>query len=165
MILTLNKAEDRLSQRFVLDKNGVIYSKDAVKLIDGTYVQKTDITVNSRCRYICDCAFFGGEFSNCGELLKSVRIHEGLLEIRQEAFYGCKKLKTINLPASLVSVSKSAFEGCTSLKSIFIPKGTRAKFEALLGKEYHGLLTESEDAGVLKILYAARLDYDKKEKV
>ena len=63
-----------------------------------------------------------GAFSDC-DCLETIELSQGITNIEQYAFYGCKKLKTITLPASLKSIGRNTFEGCTSLTKIEIPQG------------------------------------------
>lgn len=52
-----------------------------------------------------------------------VVIPEGLLEIGERAFYGCKALKRIDLPESLRKIGSFAFKGCYNLEDMAIPAG------------------------------------------
>ena len=53
--------------------------------------------------------------------IKSVIIKNGVTNIGDSAFYGCKNISSVSLPSSLNSIGDSAFYNCTSLSSISIP--------------------------------------------
>lgn len=81
-------------------------------------------------------------FSEC-MALKEVTLHEGVIAIRNAAFYSCHQLEKINIPESCLflgsralqysaiksielpnisSIFQSTFNGCTSLTQIDLPK-------------------------------------------
>ena len=53
----------------------------------------------------------------------SIEIPDGVAEISDNAFEGCKNLTSIEIPSSVTKIGWVAFHGCTSLKSITIPEG------------------------------------------
>lgn len=53
----------------------------------------------------------------------SIEIPDGVAEISDNAFEGCKNLTSIEIPSSVTKIGWVAFNGCTSLKSITIPEG------------------------------------------
>ena len=48
------------------------------------------------------------------------KVPNGVVEIGDKAFFGCKRLKSIVLPPSVIGVGKSAFEECVNMKSVTI---------------------------------------------
>ena len=50
--------------------------------------------------------------------LKTINLPSSITEIKEEAFFGCKKLTTINLPNSLTKIGAGAFKGCKELANI-----------------------------------------------
>jgi hypothetical protein len=62
-------------------------------------------------------AFQGAEFT---ELV----IPEGVKEIRDSAFSGCKKLTTLTLPSSIEKIGAHAFQYCEALTTVKIPAKT-----------------------------------------
>lgn len=46
---------------------------------------------------------------------------EGIVQIKNYAFYNCKNLANIVLPIGVTNIGSSAFWGCTSLTNIIIP--------------------------------------------
>ena len=50
-------------------------------------------------------------------------IPDGVTEIGDWAFKGCKSLKSITIPDSVTIIGYCSFEGCISLESITIPDG------------------------------------------
>ncbi len=53
---------------------------------------------------------------------KEIVIPEGVTEIREYTFDGCKELKSIVIPDSVVKINGCAFMGCKSLVEIRLPK-------------------------------------------
>ena len=93
-------------------------------------------------------------FENCSGLT-SVKIPNSVTSIGTAAFSGCSGLTSVDIPNSVISIGTGALEGCTglisvflpcfiksitedvffdcpNLKNIYIPKGSSAKFVALL---------------------------------
>ena len=73
---------------------------------------------------IADSAFFG-----CRNLTDIV-IPESVSSIGKSAFWSCKSLESIVLPDNLRSIGKNAFTGCDTLDSVFIPDGLTAVEES-----------------------------------
>lgn len=63
---------------------------------------------------IGDQAFYG-----C-KRLESLTIGKGVIRIGQEAFCKCKALKKITIPAKTAFINYKAFYGCSKLKSITV---------------------------------------------
>ena len=57
-------------------------------------------------------------------------IPEWEMEIKEEAFKGCKELKHIEIPPSVTKIGKEAFYGCSSLTNISIPEGCEVANDA-----------------------------------
>ena len=53
--------------------------------------------------------------------LKEITIPEGVTEIGDYAFYGCKELQQIQIPASVRSIGDHAFGACYALQEISVP--------------------------------------------
>ncbi len=56
-----------------------------------------------------------------------ITLHNSLLRIDENAFYGCDNLATIDIPASVTSIGKSAFYGCLDLTAINFAEGSTLK--------------------------------------
>ena len=54
-------------------------------------------------------------------IIKSLIIPEGIMEIGNEAFYGCTSLTSVEFPQSLEVIGERAFLGCSSLTSVELP--------------------------------------------
>ena len=78
-------------------------------------------------------------FSECLSL-EEIILPNSVKSVGKYVFNGCEKLTKIIIPESVENIGESCFEGCTSLKEIWIPKGTREKFEAMIG--FQGLNVE-----------------------
>jgi hypothetical protein len=63
-----------------------------------------------------------GCLSGCSNL-ESVKIPEGVTEIKAEAFNNCQKLTTVNLPSTLKTIGNKAFYLCHNILSLRIPEG------------------------------------------
>lgn len=55
--------------------------------------------------------------------IKEIFIADGVTNINQFAFAGCKNLTNVTIPNSITSIGNSAFADCIRLKSITIPNG------------------------------------------
>ena len=53
----------------------------------------------------------------------SVTIPEGVTQIEEGAFRGCKGLLSVTIPERVTQIGKSAFDGCSGLTSVTIPEG------------------------------------------
>ncbi len=63
---------------------------------------------------------------NCfrgNDLLTSVTVSEGVVEIYQASFMNCTQLESISLPSTLSILGEWAFYNCPSLKAIALPSG------------------------------------------
>lgn len=60
-------------------------------------------------------------FKGCTSLLKA-KLGE-IIQINEQAFYGCSSLTNIEIPSSVTSIGRSAFQGCSALKELIIPSG------------------------------------------
>ncbi len=60
------------------------------------------------------------------ENIRSVIIMDGVLNIFEEAFYGCDSLTEVVLPDGLLTIEESAFENCPRLAEITIPDSVRS---------------------------------------
>ena len=73
-------------------------------------------------------------------MLESLELPEGLLEIGDYAFRGCKKLKNVVLPTSLKTIETGAFNNC-GFKGIAVPKSVENIGTIALGyDEYDNLI-------------------------
>lgn len=65
-----------------------------------------------------------GLFKGCKNLDMKDLLHEGLLEIREETFYGADQLIDVELPVSLKVLDSSAFKKCRNIRSLKINSNT-----------------------------------------
>ncbi len=61
--------------------------------------------------------------SECVENIETVKIPEGVTEIRAGAFSFLKKLRSVSLPNSLKKIGGSVFMACESLEGVRLPDG------------------------------------------
>ena len=61
---------------------------------------------------------------DCLESATSVIIPDTIIEIGNEAFYGCSGLTSITIPESVTNIGENAFEGCHFIKNNFINNST-----------------------------------------
>ena len=76
-----------------------------------------DIVIPEGVTEIGDEAFWG-----C-KSLKNITIPEGVTEIGERAFWDCESLKNITIPEGVTEIGDEAFWNCESLKNITIPEG------------------------------------------
>lgn len=60
------------------------------------------------------------EYSN---LIKEVKIGDGIEKIGEQLFQNCSAIQTVSFPDTLTEIGKRAFAGCTSLTSVTLPAG------------------------------------------
>ena len=77
--------------------------------------QVTEYIIGNGVTEIGDCAFAG-----CRSLT-SITIPNSVTSIGYGAFYGCRSLTSITIPSSVTSISEDTFGYCSSLTSIIIP--------------------------------------------
>lgn len=63
------------------------------------------------------------------EEIENVVIENGVTNIANKAFYGCKNLKSISISDTVTSIGESAFDGCVSLEEIKIPNSVEAIYD------------------------------------
>ena len=63
---------------------------------------------------------YANAFEDC-DLITSIVVPEGILEIQDEAFKNCRSLSAISLPQSLTELGISAFWYCTNLDNLILP--------------------------------------------
>ena len=68
--------------------------------------------------YIRKINGMGTNYSNSN--LKTVTLHESLLEINDNAFYNYSALTSIRIPSSVTRIGEKAFSGCSALASVYI---------------------------------------------
>jgi len=57
------------------------------------------------------------------EVLKELKLCDGLRQIGNSSFKGCVALEKIEINSNLESICSSAFEGCIGATELIIPKG------------------------------------------
>lgn len=60
-------------------------------------------------------------FQLYGSGFSEIIMPNGMTEIPEQAFFGCRNLKEITLPTGLINIGKEAFRECTSLEAVFLP--------------------------------------------
>lgn len=95
------------------DEYGVMYSSDKKRLLLAP-AKLTDYSIRKGTFVICRSAFYRKD-------IISIHIPDGVTDIGNYAFYGCRFLTSIKLPDSIVNIGERAFYGCFTLTSINIP--------------------------------------------
>lgn len=73
----------------------------------------------------------GNNAFKCCNLLKSIKIPDGITRIGKDAFYECIFLESINIPNGITEIYSETFMECRRLTSINIPNGvTKIGFRA-----------------------------------
>ena len=97
-------------------------TNDNTAKITGYSGKETDIVIPSEIEGYSVVAI-GGFASN--NTLTSVKISEGITEIKSAAFAMCTGLTSLSLPNSLLTIGWDSFDGCKSLPSVKIPDGVK----------------------------------------
>lgn len=121
----LNLESEFFQPRIVLDKRGILkYLKPSIICDNNVFIACNDkylrtLQIPEGITEIGDCAFEG-----C-KVMSSVVIPECVRRIGAEAFKNCYQLKDVSLPNSLESVGEGAFLGCHSLEELIFPPKIR----------------------------------------
>lgn len=99
------------------------------------------------------------EWREIGQAATSVVIHEGIMGIGEETFYGFRKMENLSLPQSLTEIGAYALMGCSALRSVVIPPNVtnvnhafRSCYNLETACVPEGLEAET-DASVTKLTY------------
>lgn len=89
------------------------------------------VKIHGGIKEICEKAFYA-----CSNI-ETLILEEGIESIGEDAFWGCGGLKELNLPSSVKTIGKGAFCSANSLKSLVIPEGvTYIGQSAFIGSEH-----------------------------
>lgn len=120
------KVTERDRKTAIKDIDGVLYSPDGLRLLDGRNCCSDNYSVKEGTIIICDYAF-----CKC-EDLESITVNESdkttsnpnVTDYKRLLFekkHGEGRLNSINLPHSITAIGDSAFYGCTNLFDLFLP--------------------------------------------
>jgi len=107
--------------------DGVLFSKDASRLISYPAGRSGAYTVPGGTRSVGDAAF-----CNCSGLT-GITFPNGLNSIGFSAFLGCLNLETLVFPAGLATIESSAFFNCRSLRSVTLSTGVNIHDNVFFG--------------------------------
>ncbi|MBR3764110.1 MAG: leucine-rich repeat protein [Clostridia bacterium] len=94
--------------------NGVIYDYDVN--IDSVCLE--EVVIRGSVKTIsAECFYYASEMRS-GNV--RVVLEEGVVTIKEDAFYGCKGITEVILPSTLKTIESSAFSGCTNLHTLRI---------------------------------------------
>lgn len=113
------------------DKNGFVIENGVLKDYKG---EESKIEIPVGVTSIGKSAF-------SGKKIESVKIPEGVADLEDSAFYGCRNLKSVELPKTLKRIKQHAFDGCESLESMTV-SGTPAEKGTVV---IPGSVTKMED--------------------
>lgn len=106
----------------------------------GDYVGETDITIPGTIAGYKVKAIGEGAFKNNTDLV-TVKIEEGVEEIREKAFYGCSSLTAVYFPGTINRTDKTSFEG-TKIQVVHY-NGSKERYSKLFS--YYGFKELSKD--------------------
>lgn len=103
--------------------NGLYLGNESNSFLVLIKSKNTDI---EECEVHPNTKFIAAEaFANC-EMLKTIKIPNGVKSIGDEAFLSCWRLTTITIPSSVTSIGNNAFKSCSGLMSITVDSGNGA---------------------------------------
>lgn len=80
------------------------------------------------------CTELGSQvFCKCS-WLESVKLPEGITEIKYAAFGDCERLREVNIPSTVKTIDRYAFDNCKALPSINLPEG----LTSIAGTSFNG---------------------------
>ncbi len=88
-------------KRYLLKDDNTVLDKVLVGNKGAFIVPKSVTKINSKA--FLDCEF-----------IEKIILHDGIIEIGDYAFQGCKRLKDIDIPKSVSKLSTNCFDGCDS---------------------------------------------------
>lgn len=97
----------------------VHYPNDFIIISNLLYLYKgkdTKVVIPAEVDSIGDYAFYYSD-------IEQVVIPEGVIELRNGAFCGCKKLVSVKIPSTVKKIGMSAFYNCEKLEEIILPEG------------------------------------------
>ena len=111
------------SQVFALEKNVWKISESKTDLVIASLDEEGTLTISGKGNMIDFYNYVGpGKYWNAvSERVKKVIINDGILNIGNNAFVGCKNLVNVTISKSVTSIGDSVFRGCSSLTNIQIP--------------------------------------------
>ncbi len=142
---------------FSQDEDGfMLYSQGEERYLVNYYHERYDVEylelkVPEKVTIINDYAFFDeGYYHVTAKEIRSVEISNGVKEIGEGAFYGCRYLQAVNIPNSVKSIAADTFNTCYSLQTIHIPESVKSiganafKYSGLTEIEIPESITEIE---------------------
>lgn len=109
-----------------LNTDSILDFLTIVPMEDGNWILKCDnalagdVVLPSSYNGTPITKIYANAFEDC-DLITSIVVPEGILEIQEYAFYNCEGLAFISLPQSLSIIGNHSFSGCTSLDNIILP--------------------------------------------
>lgn len=122
------KVTDEDKKDAIMDKYGVMSSKNGEKLLRGTKDLGATYNIRKGIKVICKNAFLG-----CSSL-KSVTIPGSVIYIENGAFTCCHSLKNITIPENVKYIGNYAFYKRSSLINITIPENVKSIGDAAFYK-------------------------------
>ena len=99
------------------DENGVLFNKDKTVLIQyPIHNEKTAYKIPNSVETILNHAFYESN-------IESVVLPEGVTNIGDFAFYGCREIEEIIIPGTVKSVGAESFRHCRNLESVTLQNG------------------------------------------
>ena len=159
-----------------MSKNGVLYSKDGIKLIRYPGAKKRkSFTLSSEITEIGPHAFDGavnlkrvkignnvtqiGQFAFFNAGIKRISIPDSVKILGAEAFEACKSLKKVKLGSGLTEIAQATFGNCHKLVKIVMPKNIKAiRAMALWCGENAKIFYEGTEAEWNEILLDTKVD-------
>lgn len=129
-LLKEGSGSDFVQKEMTTVVDGIKYSLDAnqktAKVIANNHSYSGDIDIPANITYdnvVYKVNALGfGCFADC-EVLKSIKLPDGITSIGGRCFYNCENLQSVDLPSGITSLGDDCFYGCSSLKSISLPDG------------------------------------------
>ena len=124
-LLKEGSGSDFVQKEMTTVVDGIKYSLDAnqktAKVIANNHSYSGDIDIPANITYdnvVYKVNALGfGCFADC-EVLKSIKLPDGITSIGGRCFYICSSLSSISLPKKLTSLGTGCFRGCSSLTNI-----------------------------------------------
>lgn len=123
----------------------VLYSGQCGKNVEYELNKKGELTLEGTGDTYSYSSGKPAPWTNYSDLVKDVKVEEGIEGLGQQLFRNCTAIKKVSLPDSLAKIETRTFFGCTGLRTITLPAALESlgdyslPYETLTSVYYDGL--------------------------
>ena len=127
----------------------VLYSGQCGKNVEYELNKKGELTLEGTGDTYSYSSGKPAPWTDYSDLVKEVKVEEGVEGLGQQLFRNCTAIKTVSLPDSLIKIGTRTFFGCTGLRTITLPAALESlgdyslPYDTLTSVYYDGLQWDS----------------------